>query len=43
MAGLLPEGFVPRPQEYEALKAAVLQREDGAPVAITTALRGAGG
>ena len=44
MHGDLPEGFVPREIEYNALKNAVLaQRADNTPVGLTTALRGAGG
>jgi TIR domain/NB-ARC domain/APAF-1 helical domain len=38
-----PDGFVPRPAEYEALKEAVLTTPTGKPVALTTALVGAGG
>src|SRR4051794_31590689 len=43
MAGDVPEGFVPRPAEYEALKQAVLGTKAEGTVALTTALRGAGG
>ena len=40
----LPENFVPREIEYAALKKVVLsQGMDGKPVALATALRGAGG
>ena len=35
--------FVPRPQEYEKLRGLLLDGNDGGPVAITAALRGAGG
>src|SRR6266852_5197921 len=38
-----PDGFIPRPAEYEALKAAVLAAPTGKLVALTTALVGAGG
>ena len=38
-----PDGFVLRPAEYEALKEAVLTTPPGKPVALTTALVGAGG
>jgi hypothetical protein len=43
MPGDLPADFVPRPAEYEALKAAVLAEAPERTVALTTALRGAGG
>jgi WD40 repeat protein len=39
----LPAGFVPRPREFEALKALLLDPTRRDPVAITTALLGAGG
>jgi WD40 repeat protein len=39
----LPPDFVPRPQEYERLAAHVLDREREEPIAVTAALRGAGG
>ena len=39
----LPPDFVPRPQEYERLASHVLDREREEPIAITAALRGAGG
>src|SRR5216684_4003674 len=38
-----PEGFVPRPAEYQALKEAVLAAPGSKLVALTTALIGAGG
>jgi TIR domain/NB-ARC domain len=38
-----PDGFVPRPAEYQALKEAVLTAPSNKPVALTTALVGAGG
>jgi hypothetical protein len=43
MPGDLPADFVARPAEYEALKAAVLAEAPEKTVALTTALRGAGG
>lgn len=43
MAGHLPDGFVPRPEEFGRLKAAVLGASSGAAVGLTTALQGAGG
>jgi hypothetical protein len=47
MEGHLPEAFVPRPEQYRALKDAVLAEHHGdgggATVALTTALVGAGG
>ena len=43
MPGDLPADFVPRPAEYAALKAAVLEEAPEKTVALTTALRGAGG
>ncbi len=43
MAEEMPSDFVERPAEYNALKAALLEPERGDPVAITAALRGAGG
>jgi hypothetical protein len=43
MPGDLPADFVPRPTEYAALKAAVLAEAPDKTVALTTALRGAGG
>lgn len=39
----LPEDFVPRPRETEQLLQQLLSRDREEPVAITTALRGAGG
>jgi len=43
MPGHLPDNFVPRPAEYQALKDAVLAERPGQTVALTTALSGAGG
>ena len=43
MAPPLPAHLVPRPRETEALLGLLLQPETDGPVAITTALRGAGG
>jgi hypothetical protein len=43
MAPELPDGFVPRPAEYEQLLSLVLDADRQNPVAITTDLRGAGG
>ncbi len=43
MAPDLPPYFVDRPREYEALKDLLLTPDRGQPVAITTALTGAGG
>jgi WD40 repeat protein len=42
MADALPEGFVPRPEQFEKLKRSLLDPRGDA-VAITAALRGAGG
>jgi WD40 repeat protein len=42
MADPLPQGFVPRPEPFERLKRSLLDAR-GEPVAITAALRGAGG
>ncbi|WP_280154842.1 TIR domain-containing protein [Piscinibacter sp. XHJ-5] len=39
----LPADFVPRPHEYERLLSHVLDREREEPIAVTAALRGAGG
>ncbi|TVR25446.1 MAG: hypothetical protein EA396_00075, partial [Anaerolineaceae bacterium] len=39
----LPEHFVPRPREFDALKSQLLDANFDNPVAITTALKGAGG
>ena len=39
----LPADYVPRPQEYEALIEKLLDQQREEPVAITAALRGAGG
>ncbi|MCL4252026.1 MAG: TIR domain-containing protein [Anaerolineae bacterium] len=43
MAPDLPKHFVPRPAEFERLKAQLIDGERGDAVAITTALQGAGG
>ena len=43
MAPDLPIGFVQRPKQFEALRALLLEGERKDPVAITTALTGAGG
>jgi len=43
MAPDLPIGFVQRPKQFEALRALLLEGERKNPVAITTALTGAGG
>jgi hypothetical protein len=43
MAPNLPVGFVQRPKPFEALRALLLEEERQVPVAITTALTGAGG
>jgi WD40 repeat protein len=43
MADDLPPDFVPRPVEFERLLSLVLNREQGEPIAITAALRAAGG
>jgi WD40 repeat protein len=43
MAPALPPNFVPRPAEYEKLKSLLLSTDRAKPVAITTALTGAGG
>ena len=39
----LPPDFVPRPEQYEQLLSSLLDGERQEPIAITTALRGAGG
>jgi WD40 repeat protein len=39
----LPNDFVPRPREFEQLIAHLLDEQRGKPIAITAALRGAGG
>ncbi len=39
----LPEDFVPRKDEFDQLLAYLRNNEDGGPIAITAALRGAGG
>jgi hypothetical protein len=43
MAPNLPERFVPRPQLYESLLHLLLNADQQSPIAITTALHGAGG
>src|SRR5947209_10160297 len=43
MAEDLPANYVPRPREYEALIGKLLDQQREEPVAITAALRGAGG
>ena len=43
MSGDLPDDFVLRPVEYNALKDAVMSASSDGPVGVTTALRGAGG
>jgi hypothetical protein len=43
MAEELPADFVPRPAEFDRLVSYVLDREHGEPIAITAALRAAGG
>lgn len=43
MAADLPQDFVARPQEFEALKQSILYGQRDRPTAITAALRGAGG
>jgi WD40 repeat protein len=43
MAPDLPEGFVQRPREFEQLVAELVQVKRETPIAITTALQGAGG
>ena len=43
MAPALPADFINRPQEFDKLKGLLLYPERGDPVAITTALQGAGG
>lgn len=43
MAPNLPTHFVPRPAEFDQLKSLLLDRNRVAPVAVTTALKGAGG
>lgn len=39
----LPDGFVPRPDEFSQLKDGLLDQARDEPIAITAALRGAGG
>jgi WD40 repeat protein len=43
MAPDMPEGFIPRPLEFEQMIAQLVGPKHESPVAITTALRGAGG
>ena len=43
MAGDLPEDFVARPEEFNKLLAMLVDTERSEPLAITAALRGAGG
>ena len=43
MAPDMPEGFIPRPREFEHLIAQLVDPKHENPVAITTALQGAGG
>src|SRR5262245_29652999 len=43
MAGPPPADFIPRPREFDALRAELLDIRREEPVAITAALRGAGG
>ena len=43
MVDNLPEDFVPRPKEMETLIGTLLDENQTEPVAITAALRGAGG
>jgi hypothetical protein len=43
MALELPEDFVPRPEEFNALKARLLDPEGDSIIGITAALRGGGG
>lgn len=43
MAGDLPRDFVPRPEEFEAILAPLLDTSRENPVAITTAIQGMGG
>ena len=43
MAPDLPEGFVPRPREFDQLLRLLIDERQGDPVAITAALKGAGG
>ena len=43
MAEKPPDDFVPRPAEFDQLLALLLESEGSTPVAITAALRGAGG
>ena len=43
MAPDMPEGFIPRPREFEQLIAQLVDPKHESPIAITTALQGAGG
>jgi WD40 repeat protein len=43
MVGDLPDYFVPRPREFDQLRAKLLNEKRDEPIAITAALRGAGG
>jgi len=43
MAESMPDDFVPRPQEMDRLLGHLLDRDREEPLAVTTALRGAGG
>jgi WD40 repeat protein len=43
MAPDFPEGFVQRPREFEQLIVQLLEEKGGSPIAVTTALQGAGG
>jgi hypothetical protein len=43
LAAELPQDFVPRPREFCQLRHLLLGSKDQEPIAITTALRGAGG
>jgi cellulose biosynthesis protein BcsQ len=43
MAPDLPEGFVPRPEQFDPLKSHLIAGDHHDPVAVTTALIGAGG
>jgi NB-ARC domain/TIR domain/APAF-1 helical domain/WD domain, G-beta repeat len=43
MAGDLPEDYVERPDEFDKLRAQLLDADRGQPIAVTTALKGAGG
>ena len=43
MASDFPQGFVQRPREFEQLIAELAQEKRDTPIAISTALQGAGG